>query len=97
MRPAESIKPSLWMKLTVSLTTRFDVTAQTIRRLIPKKSQFVQYGRVYQLKVGMLCMLVSLTHPNLIAVTCHLSGYVLMHMSDTVHYLLRHILVSAFG
>ena len=52
MRPAESIKPSLWMKLTASLATRFDVTAQTIRRLIPKKSQIVQYGRVYQLEGG---------------------------------------------
>ena len=52
MRSAESIKPSLWMKLTASLATHFEVTAQTIRRLIPKNSQFVQYGRVYQLEGG---------------------------------------------
>jgi hypothetical protein len=52
MRSAESIKRPLWMKLTASLATRFDVTAQTIRRLIPKDSQFVQYGRVYQLEGG---------------------------------------------
>ena len=52
LRPAESIKCPLWMKLTASLATHFDVTAQTIRRLIPKDSQFVQYGRVYQLEGG---------------------------------------------
>ena len=27
-----------------------------------------------------VCMLMSLTHPNLIAMTCHLSGYVLMYL-----------------
>ena len=52
MRYAESIKHSLWMKLTASLATRFDATAHTIRRLIPKDSQFIQYGRVYQLEGG---------------------------------------------
>ena len=52
MQSAESIKPSLWMKLTTSLATRFEVTAQTIRRLIPKNSKFAQYGRVYQLEGG---------------------------------------------
>jgi hypothetical protein len=52
MRSAESINRSLWMKLTASLATRFDVTAQTIRQLIPKDSQFIQYGRVYQLEGG---------------------------------------------
>ena len=52
MQSAESIKHSLWMKLTVSLATHFDATAQTIRRLIPKDSQFVQYGRVYQVEGG---------------------------------------------
>ena len=52
MRSAESINCSLWIKLTASLATRFDVTAQTIRRLIPKGSQFIQYGRVYQLEGG---------------------------------------------
>ena len=40
------------MKLTVSLATHFDATAQTIRRLIPKDSQFVQYGWVYQVEGG---------------------------------------------
>ena len=40
------------MKLTVSLATRFDVTAQTIRKLITKDSKFIQYGRVYQLEGG---------------------------------------------
>ena len=49
MRPAESIKRPLWMKLTALLATRFDVTAQTICQLIPKDSQFVQYSQVYQL------------------------------------------------
>jgi len=51
-RSAESIKPSLWLKLTASLATRFDTTAQIIRRLIPRNSQFIQYGRVYQLEGG---------------------------------------------
>ena len=40
------------MKLTASLATHIDTTAQTIRRLIPKDSQFVQYGRVRQLEGG---------------------------------------------
>ena len=52
MRSAESIKRCLWMKLTASLATCFHVTAQTIRQLIPKDSQFVQYGQVYQLEGG---------------------------------------------
>jgi hypothetical protein len=52
MQSAESIKHSLWMKLTASLATRFDTTAQTIRRLIPKHSRFIQYGRVYLLEGG---------------------------------------------
>ena len=52
MRSAESIKASLWMKLTASLATRFDVTAKVIRRLIPKDSQFLQYGWVYRLEGG---------------------------------------------
>ena len=52
MLSAESIDRSLWMKLTASLATRFDTTASRIRRLIPKNSQFVQYGRVYQLEGG---------------------------------------------
>jgi len=52
MRSAGSIDHSLWMKLTVLLATCFDVTAQSIRQLIPKDSQFIQYGRVYQLKGG---------------------------------------------
>lgn len=51
-RSAESIDRSLWMKLTASLATHLDVTAKIIRRLIPKDSQFVQYGRVYQLEGG---------------------------------------------
>ena len=40
------------MKLTVSLATRFDVTAKVIRQLIPKDSQFLQYGWVYRLEGG---------------------------------------------
>jgi hypothetical protein len=40
------------MKLTALLTTCFDVTARTICQLIPKDSQFIQYGWVYQLKGG---------------------------------------------
>jgi hypothetical protein len=40
------------MKLTASLATRFDTSAQIIRRLIPNDSKFVQYGRVYQLGGG---------------------------------------------
>ena len=52
MRSAESIKHSLWLKLTASLAMRFDVTTQTVRQLIPKESQFIQYGRVYQLEGG---------------------------------------------
>jgi hypothetical protein len=52
MRSAGSIDRSLWMKLTASLATRFDVTARSIRQLIPKDSQFIQYGRVYQFEGG---------------------------------------------
>jgi hypothetical protein len=37
-------------------------------------------ARYTSLKVGMLCMLAILTHPNLIAMTCHLSRYVLMYL-----------------
>ena len=51
-RSAEVIQRSLWMKLTASLATRFDTSAQIIRRLIPNNSKFVQYGRVYQLEGG---------------------------------------------
>ena len=53
-------------------------------------------GRYINLKVGMLCMLVSLTHPNLIVTTCHLFGYVLMYISDsnTVHYTLTYFRFS---
>jgi hypothetical protein len=40
------------MKLTVSLATCFDVTVLMICQLIPKDSQFIQYGRVYQLEGG---------------------------------------------
>ena len=52
MQSVESIKPSLWMKLTASLATHFDVTAKTICQLIPKDSQFLQYGWVFQLEGG---------------------------------------------
>ncbi|KAF8239424.1 hypothetical protein L208DRAFT_1237679 [Tricholoma matsutake] len=52
MQSTESINHSLWMKLTVLLATCLDVTVQTIRQLIPKDSQFIQYGRVYQLEGG---------------------------------------------
>jgi hypothetical protein len=40
------------MKLTASLATCFDATAQTICQLIPKDFQFLQYGWVYQLEGG---------------------------------------------
>ena len=40
------------MNLSASLATRFDTTARKIRQLIPKDSQFVQYGRVRQLEGG---------------------------------------------
>ena len=40
------------MKLTASIATRFDTITQTIRQLIPKDSQFIQYGRVRQLEGG---------------------------------------------
>ena len=36
----------------MSFATHFDATAQTIRWLIPKDSQFVQYSQVYQLEGG---------------------------------------------
>ena len=50
--------------------------------------------RYTKLKVEMLCKLVSLTHPDLIAVTCHLSRYVLMYISDTVHITYSHFSIS---
>jgi hypothetical protein len=44
---------------------------------IPSLFSMAEYT---SLRVGMLCMLVSLTHLNLIAKTCHLSGYVLIYL-----------------
>lgn len=64
MKSAESIKHSLWMKLTASLATRFDVTAQRICRLIPKDSRFIQYGRVYQVEGGDVMQACELNRPQ---------------------------------
>jgi hypothetical protein len=64
MRSAESIKHSLWMKLTASLATRFDLTTPKIRRLIPKNSQFIQYGRVYQVEGGDVMRACELNSPQ---------------------------------
>jgi hypothetical protein len=64
MRSAESIKCSLWMKLTASLATHFDVTTQIIRRLIPKNSRFIQYGRVYQVEGGDVMQAYELNSPH---------------------------------
>ena len=64
MRSAESIKRSLWMKLTASLATHFDVTAQTIRQLIPKNSRFIQYGRAYQIEGGDVMKACELNPPQ---------------------------------
>lgn len=43
---------SLWKTLTATLATRFDKPAAIIRKLIPQKTCFVQYGRAQQLGGG---------------------------------------------
>ena len=43
---------SLWKTLTATLATRFDTSAAVIRKLIPKNTYFVQYGRAQQLEGG---------------------------------------------
>jgi hypothetical protein len=88
MRSAESIKHSLWTKLTASLATRFDVTAQTIRRLIPKDSQFIQYGRVYQVEGGDVMKACELNAPQSDSRDMsfiRVCAYVYISESDTVH------------
>ena len=83
-RSAESINRSLWMKLTASLATRFDVTAQTIHQLIPKDSQFIQYGRVYQLEGGDVMHAHELNPPQ--SDSCDMSFvWVCVDVSDMVH------------
>jgi hypothetical protein len=42
----------LWKTLTATLATRFDKPAAVIRKLIPKTTYFVQYGRAQQLEGG---------------------------------------------
>jgi len=42
----------LWKILTATLATRFDKSAAVIRKLIPKNTYFVQYGRAQQLGGG---------------------------------------------
>ena len=52
-KQSEVILPlSLWKTLTATLATRFDKSAAVIRKLIPKTTYFVQYGRAQQLKGG---------------------------------------------
>ena len=43
---------SLWKTLTATLATRFDKPAAIIRKLIPQKTHFVQYGRAQRLEGG---------------------------------------------
>jgi proline racemase len=72
------------MKLTASLATRFDVTAQTIRQLIPKDSQFIQYGWVYQLEGGDIMHAHELNPPQ--SDSCDMSFVqVCVDVSDMVH------------
>jgi hypothetical protein len=68
------------MKLTVLLATCFDVTAQTIHQLIPKNSQFIQYGWVYQLEGGDVMHACELNPPQSDSHDMSLSGYVLMYL-----------------
>ena len=42
----------LWRTLTATLATRFDKSASIIQQLIPKDTQFAQYGRACQLEGG---------------------------------------------
>ena len=100
MQSAETIKRSLWIKLTASLATRFDVTAQTIRRLIPKDSLFVQYGRVYQLEGGDVMHACELNPPQSDSRDMSFVRVCAKYISDTVHNTFIDILpflVSAFG
>jgi hypothetical protein len=72
------------MKLTASLATRFDVTAQTICQLIPKDSQFIQYGWVYQLEGGDVMHAHELNTPQ--SDRCDMSFVrVCVDVSDMVH------------
>jgi hypothetical protein len=72
------------MKLTASLATHFDVTAQTICQLIPKDSQFIQYGWVYQLEGGDVMHACELNPPQ--SDSCDMSFVqVCVDVSDMVH------------
>jgi hypothetical protein len=42
----------LWVKLTAVLGTRFQVSAATIRKVLPKELQITEYGRVRKLDGG---------------------------------------------
>ena len=83
-KSAESINCSLWMKLTASLATHFDVTAQTICQLIPKDSQFIQYGQVYQLEGGDVMHARELISPQSDSRDMSFV-WVCVDVSDTVH------------
>ena len=98
-RSAESIKCSLWMKLTASLATHFDVTAQTIRWLIPKDSEFVQYGRVYQLEGGDIMHARELNSPKSDGHDMSFVRVCIFLIHPDYTFTLSHIsiLVSAFG
>ena len=49
---AATLPLSLWKTLTATLATRFDKSAAVIRKLIPRNTRFVQYGRAQQLGGG---------------------------------------------
>ena len=93
---AKAIQRSLWMKLTVSLATRFDTSAQIIRQLIPKDSKFVQYGRIYQLEGGDTMHACELNPPQ--SDSCDMSFVqVCVNVCFRTLGILIFLLVSAFG
>jgi len=51
-RTATTLSTSMWMTITATLATRFNKSASVIRRLIPKETRFVQYGRACRLDGG---------------------------------------------
>ena len=50
--PVIALSASLWTTLTATLATHFDKSASIIQKLIPKNTQFAQYGWACQLEGG---------------------------------------------
>ena len=51
-RLVKTLSKSLWTTLTATLATRFETPVSVIRKLIPSRTSFDQYGRARQLDGG---------------------------------------------